>query len=164
MMEAALYVAIGTAVVGLPLLVLWLMGGGHRQPDPEDVRLAAEAARLGHARDADAVHSPSHLGSAQLGMHIALGVSGIVLIAFHLAVKDDSEYDPLAWFNVAWFAVAGILGVLMVRTWAADRKRWRHDPDAPELAEQRFPALLVLLHGLGGVATLVLLVWAAIEL
>lgn len=138
---AALIVWLLTAVGGFVLLGTWIVKGGHR-PD---------AAR------------PSRFPAPLVFGHFLLAAVGLVLWIVFLA----SDSDGLSWVSFAVVAVAALLGFALFSRWLPQvRGRGGAVGDGTgatgaATAESQFPVPVVLIHGLAGAVTLVLVVLAA---
>ncbi|MDF5757891.1 hypothetical protein [Spongiactinospora sp. TRM90649] len=82
--------------------------------------------------------------------HMAFAVTALGCWVVYL-LAEDPRY---AWISCAVLAVAAFLGFTMFTRWLGGGRHARG-------AEQRFPVVAVLLHGLAGVATFVLVLLAA---
>ena len=144
---AALISWLVTAGGGFVLLAIWLRNGGMRQRSPGEIR-------------------PFLI----LG-HFALAATGLVLWIIYVA----SDSDALAWIAFVILLVVAVLGWTMFAIWYQRRQRGPVAATAgPEgtatsgstetPAEQRFPVSIVALHGVLAVATVVLVLLAAIDI
>lgn len=84
--------------------------------------------------------------------HFALAATGLVLWIVYVA--NDST--TVAWVAFALLLVVALIGFTMLGIWLSQRKRRDAAP-----AEQRFPVVIVGLHGLLAATTLVLVFLAA---
>jgi hypothetical protein len=141
MMEwAALISWVLTAGGGFVLLSIWLKRGGMRQ----------------QAEAGSRIRPPLILG------HFLLAATGLVIWIVYLAADEDL----LAWIALAILAVVALLGWTMFASWI---RRRQTPPAATEAtapgtpAEQHFPVPIVALHGVLAVATIVLVLLAALD-
>src|SRR3954451_25484855 len=136
---AALITWVATAGGGFVMLALWLKHGGMQQSD-----------RPG-----------AGIRSARILSHFALAAVGLVIWIIYVA----SDSDALAWVAFGLLLVVALIGFSMLAIWLGQRRRPtatagpRADTDA--VAEQRFPAVVVALHGVLAAATLVLVLLTA---
>ena len=132
---AALVAWVVTAGGGAVMLAIWLARGGMRQ------------------RESGRIRPPLILS------HFALAATGLVLWLIYLA--NDSE--TLAWIAFALLLVVGIwVRQRQARAAVAQAATATSGPIEP--AEQRFPVVIVALHGLGAATTLVLVLLATLEI
>jgi hypothetical protein len=142
---AALITWLATALGGLVLLGTWLTRGGVRQ------------AQTGTSR------FPPGL----IFGHFLLAAVGLVLWIVFLASDESSG---LAWTAFVILVVVALLGFAMFARWLAGRRATVAgaqpsavgDSTAP--AEQHFPVPVVVVHGLVGAVTLVLVLIAALSI
>lgn len=139
---AALIAWILTAGGGFVMLAIWVTSGGLRQ------------------RESGRIRPPLILG------HFALAATGLVLWIIY--VVTDSE--ALAWISFALLLVVAALGFTMFAIWQRQRQTRATVAQAAtatsgpaQPAEQRFPVLIVAVHGIAAVTTLVLVLLAALE-
>ena len=132
---AALVAWIATAAAGLVLLGLWLGRSGPAQY------------RGGRSRFSPALIF-SHFALAAAGLAIWIG-----------AIVFDAH--PLRWASVAVLPVVAGLGVAMFLKWLGGRGAHAGRVELDPPAEQRFPVIVVALHGTFAVATIGLAVLAA---
>lgn len=133
---AALVAWIATAGGGFYLLGTWLAKGGMSRNGARSTRFPP-ALILGHA------------GLAAAGLLVWIGY----------LVSDESEI--LAWVAVGALAVVALLGFTMFFRWLGERRQ-TSDEATSGSAEQRFPVVIVGAHGVLAVATVVLVLVAAI--
>ena len=143
---AALVTWLATALGGFVLLGTWISKGGVRQ------------AQTGQSRFPPAV----------IFGHFLLAAVGLVLWIVFLASDESSG---LAWTSFVILIVVALLGFAMLARWLAGRRataaagvRTTADVDPTVPAEQRFPLPVVVVHGLLGATTLVLVLLAALTL
>jgi hypothetical protein len=136
---AALITWLATALGGFVLLGVWLRNGGVRQ------------AQNGQSR-----FSPGVLFS-----HFLLAAAGLVLWIVFL-VSDESA--GLAWTAFVILLVVALLGFAMLARWLAGRRAAGAQGGVAVAAEQRFPVPVVVVHGLVGAATLVLVLITALTI
>ena len=135
---AALITWVLTAGGGFVLLTLWLKNGGMAQRERGRIR-------------------PAFILS-----HFALAATGLVLWIVYLA----SDSEGIAWVAFALLLVVAAIGFTMFATWMAQRRGRGGDVAASaagDAAEQRFPIVVVGLHGLLAATTLVLVFLAAAD-
>jgi hypothetical protein len=136
---AALIVWLLTAVGGFVLLGTWIVKGGHR----------ADTGR------------PSRFPPGLVFGHFLLAAAGLVLWIIYLAADSDG----LSWVSFAVVAVAALLGFGLFFRWlpqVRDRGAVRGDATGGDTAEAQFPVPVVVIHGLAGATTLVLVLLAAL--
>lgn len=92
---------------------------------------------------------PSRIGPGLIMSHFLLAALGLVLWLVYVLTGDGGVLPTIA---LVVLLVVAVLGFAMFGRWLADRRR-DATPDRPE---QRFPVLVVAIHGLVGAATLVL--------
>jgi manganese efflux pump family protein len=147
---AALVTWLLAAAGGFVLLGTWLAKGGPAQ------------ARTGESR----------LPPAVLFGHFLLAAAGLVLWIVYL-VSDESA--GLAWTAFVILIVVALLGFTMFARWLAGRRSaaarlgtgttgTTGTAVAAVAAEQRFPVAVVLIHGLVGAVTLVLVLITALTI
>ncbi|HZM32384.1 MAG TPA: hypothetical protein VFB77_17930 [Acidimicrobiales bacterium] len=135
---AALIAWLLTATGGFVLLGTWIAKGGHRR----------DAAR------------PSRFPPGLVFGHFLLAALGLVLWIVYLAADSDG----LTWVAFAIVAVAALLGFALLFRWLPQvRDRAAPSGDATATAEAQFPIPVVVLHGLLGATTLVLVLLAALN-
>lgn len=132
---AALVAWLVTAGGGVYLFGTWLAHGGMSRGDGAGTRLPLMLIL-------------SHAGLAAAGL--------IVWIAY--LVLDDASALP--WIALALLVAVALLGFTMFFRWLPARRRTTGEV---ALAEQRFPAIVVVAHGLLAVTTVVLVLLAAID-
>jgi hypothetical protein len=138
---AALVTWLLAAAGGFVLLGTWLAKGGAAQ------------ARTGESR----------LPPAVLFGHFLLAAAGLVLWIVYL-VSDESA--GLAWTAFVILIVVALLGFTMFARWLAGRRSTAAGlgTSAAVAAEQRFPVPVVVIHGLVGAVTLVLVLITALTI
>jgi hypothetical protein len=144
---AALVTWLLAAAGGFVLLGTWLAKGGPAQ------------ARTGESR----------LPPAVLFGHFLLAAAGLVLWIVYL-VSDESA--GLAWTAFVILIVVALLGFTMFARWLAGRRSaaaglgtgTAGTAVTAVAAEQRFPVAVVLIHGLVGAVTLVLVLITALTI
>lgn len=134
---AALVAWLATAGGGLFLFGTWLSNGGMSRDEPTTSRFTPGLI-LGHA------------GLAAAGL--------MVWIAY--LVSDENE--TLAWVALGLLVPVAVLGFMMFLRWLKDR-RGQPTGSSSEIAEQRFPLVVVGAHGVLAVMTVVLVLIAALE-
>ena len=164
--DAALVAWVLTAGGGLTMAAIWLARGGLRQRD-EALELSyghvADATDIGGLSDAP---RRSRLPVWMIATHAAVAALGLALWIYYVGREDEEgtgvgAVPPL---TVGVLLVVATLGVLMVRRWRADRSRLAAEkrPKADRPPEQRFPSVVVAMHGLLAVVTLALVVLTAV--
>jgi manganese efflux pump family protein len=164
--DAALVAWVLTAGGGLTMAAIWLARGGLKQRD-EVLELSyghvAEATDVGGLAEAP---RRSRLPVWMITTHASLAALGLVLWIYYVGHEGEEgtgigAVPPLV---VALLLVVATIGVLMVRRWRADRSRLDADkrPKAERPPEQRFPSLVVAMHGLLAVVTVALVVLTAV--
>jgi hypothetical protein len=132
---AALITWVVTAGFGLTMLGIWLRNGGSDK---------------------------THLRPPVLFSHFGLAAGGLVVWVVYLFVDST----PLAWIAFVDLLVVAVAGDLMAFRWTKDHRVAAHavgSMSAVEgLAEQRIPTPVVVLHGVFAVATVVLVLLAAL--
>lgn len=132
---AALVTWVVTAGLGLTMLGIWLRNGGS---------------------------TATHLRPPVLFSHFGLAAGGLVVWVVYLFVDNEA----LAWIAFADLLVVAVAGDLMAFRWAKDHRVAAHavgSMSATEgLAEQRIPVPVVVVHGVFAVATIVLVLLAAL--
>lgn len=146
-----LVLALVTAAGGLVMAALWVAGGGLQQRDPSLQGLPMEpvVAQVTGTR-ADASRFPFWLVAG----HAAMAVIAIAIWIGVASLGEDADAG-VAWVAVGVFVLAAFAGMAMFRHWKRDRG------GDHAYAEQRIPGPLAYVHGLAGLATLVLAVLAA---
>jgi len=135
---AALIAWLLTAAGGFVLLATWIAKGGHRPDAPR----------------------PSRFPPALIFGHFLLAAAGLVLWIVYVAADSDG----LGWVAFASVAVAALLGFGMLFRWLPQvRHRAAPSADATATAEAQFPVPVVVVHGLLGATTLVLVLLAAMN-
>ena len=134
---AALIAWLLTAAGGFVLLGTWIAKGGHR---PGDGR-------------------PSRFPPGLVFGHFLVAAAGLVLWIVYLAADSDG----LSWVAFAVVAVAALLGFGLLARWLPQvRGRAVPTGDTTVTAEAQFPVPVVVVHGLLGATTLVLVLLAAL--
>ena len=136
---AALVTWVLTAGGGFVLLGTWLARGGQRQG------------------------SASRFPPALIFGHFLLAAAGLVVWIIYLATDSGA----LAWVAFADLLVVAVLGFTMLARWLQERRvpatagaGSRSGAERP--AEQHFPVVVVVLHGLLAATTLVLVLLVAL--
>lgn len=135
---AALLAWVATATGGLVMAGIWLR---HRGPAQH---------RDGRSR----------LPPKLILTHFGLAAAGLAIWIAALA----SDRDGLRWLSVAVLPVVAALGIAMFLKWLGGRGAYIDDTTAGPPAEQRFPVVVVALHGIFAVVTVALAVAAAVGL
>ena len=141
MRVAALVTWLLAALVGIYLLRTWIVNGGLRTRDEAQRSRFSPVLILGHG---------------------GLAASGLVVWIGYLAFGAGS----LAWIAVGVLAPVATLGFTMFGLWIRaghGRPRGRHAYVPRHAAEDNFPPPAVLAHGLFAVATVVLVLTAAVR-
>jgi manganese efflux pump family protein len=128
--EVALALWIATATGGAVMAIIWLIGGGPAQH------------REGHSR----------ISPLRLGGHFGFAALGLLLWITYVV----SDEGLPGWLALAVLPVVATLGFLMFMTWLAGRGSESRD----QIAEQRFPVVIVGAHGLFAVLTVIAVVAA----
>ena len=142
---AALVTWLATAIGGFVLLGTWITKGGVRQ------------AQAGQSRFPPAV----------IFGHFLLAAVGLVLWIVFLASDESSG---LAWTAFVLLVVVALLGFAMFARWLAGRRTAATavgataGGDSSLPAEQHFPVPVVIVHGVVGAVTLVLVLIAALTI
>jgi hypothetical protein len=131
---AALVLWVVTASGGALMAAMWLSAHGPAQH------------RAGVAR----------ISPARLGGHAGLAAVGLVLWVVH--VTTDSEVA--GWLALAALPVVAAIGLVMFMTWLGGRGA---APPGLAAAEQRFPSVVVVAHGVFAVLTLVAVLVALVS-
>ena len=136
---AALFAWMGTVLVGLVLLVIWLM-----EYDRDFQTLAA-----------------TRLPVPVISAHALLGVGGLLVWGFYLVTDDD----PLAWAAVAGLGIVVLLGLVLAARWLSVYRAYAAPgPSSARLVavppERRFPIPVIVIHGICAFTTLALVLLA----
>jgi hypothetical protein len=132
---AALVAWFATALGGLTLAGTWL---AHRGPAQH--------------RDGQSRLAPKLLAS-----HFGLAAAGLVI--WIIAITSDT--DSLRWVSVAVLPFVAGFGLVMFLKWLGGRGAHAGLDEIDPPAEQRFPVLVVALHGILAVLTVALVILAA---
>lgn len=138
---AALVTWLLAALLGGYLLKTWVVNGGLRRNTAERPSRFAPPLILGHAG----------LAAAALGVWIAFLVTDVHVIS---------------WAALGALVVVAILGATMFGLWIRTghgRPHGRHAYVPRHAAEDHFPPLMVLAHGICAVATVVLVLLVAVR-
>lgn len=142
MAVAALVAWVVTALGGFVMLARWISHGGLRQQ---------------HV-------GPTRFPAGLVFGHFGLAAAGLVLwIAYLLA-----DIDQLAWAAFVVLLPVALLGFAMFARWTGARRRGAVGvaagaPAGAEPAEQALPVPVVVAHGVFAVATVVLVLLAALS-
>ncbi len=90
--------------------------------------------------------------------HASLAIVGAIVWALFSLNEDDIGFGPARWLASALLLATIAYGMVMFSRWLADRREGED-----ERPEQHFPVALVAFHGLGAVATLLLVLLAAFD-
>jgi hypothetical protein len=134
---AALVAWLVTALGGFVLLFKWVSAGGHK-PTTEP---------------------RSRLSPAQVFGHFLLAAVGLVLWIVYVA----SDSDGVTWPAFAIVVVVALIGFTMFFRWLP-QVRAQHSASGtsvPATPETKLPVPVVVVHGLVGATTLVLVLFAA---
>jgi manganese efflux pump family protein len=145
---AALIAWIVTASGGAIIVATWLAKGGAREP--QDYAEQRQQARLGQR--------PTALG---LTMHLVIPHGVLALVGLVLCIAFTSDNDAYSEARViapVAVVVVAAIGAWMLRRWRVAAKA---GPDAAP-AERDLPSGLVAVHGVSAVATVALVIVAAI--
>ena len=164
--DAALVAWVLTAGGGLTMAAIWLARGGLRQ---QDEVLEVSYRHVAEATDVAGLGPSAHrsrLPAWMISTHAALAALGLFLWIYYVGSEDDEgtgigAVPPLV---VCILLAVASLGALMVRRWREDRRRLDGEAvaKAERPAEQRFPSVVVVVHGLLAVVTLALVVLTAL--
>jgi hypothetical protein len=143
MNAVALIAWIATVTGGATLAAIWLRRGGWSRPHDTEEKL--------NRRDAQRV-APLGISIHLLIPHALLALVGLVLWIAYSASEDD--YEPVEIAAPVLLAIVAVLGATM---WAWARRAHRSEVRVPE---DRLPNAIVVVHGLAGITTLVLVVIA----
>ncbi len=153
MAGTALVAWIFTIAGGTLLALTWVVRGGAKRPADADVDGRAPAqATVTAQRDR------SRIGLSMIVPHATLAVVGAAIWAMFSMNEDDMFSSSAKWLALALLLGTIGLGTTMFTRWLADRRRG--DDQRPE---QRFSSPLVAVHGLGALATLALVLVAALS-
>ncbi|GAA5166310.1 MULTISPECIES: hypothetical protein [Amycolatopsis] len=134
---AALIAWLVTAGGGFVMLGTWIAKGGTREP------------------------GSSRFSPGLVFGHFALAAVGLVLWIVYLVAGGA----VLAWIAFALLVPVALLGFTMLARWIPGRRaRTASAPDGKTAPEQHFPVVVVGAHGLVAVATVVLVLLAALGL
>jgi hypothetical protein len=165
MENAALVLWLLTAAGGLTMAAIWLLRGGLRQRDEVLELSYADVSRATDVTEGTPPSRRSRLPAWMITTHGAVAALGLLLWIFYVGFDgtEGTGVSALPPFVVTLLLVVATLGVLMVRRWREHRQELvaAEVPKADRPPEQRFPALVVALHGLLAVATLVLVLLVA---
>jgi manganese efflux pump family protein len=156
MAVAALITWLLTAAGGFVLLATWITRGGAR---PATSSAATDAARSTAGAAGLPVSAPTRLHPPLVFGHFGLAVVGLVVWIAFLA----TDTDALAWVAFALLVPVALLGFTMLARWIGAGDHQRSTPAAPR-PESHFPLLIVGAHGLFAVATVVLVLLAALDI
>ncbi len=131
---AALVTWLITALGGFYMLGIWIARGGVRRQSTGGSRLPA----------------PAVFG------HFLLAAAGLVVWIVYLV----ADRAALAWTAFVLLVPVALLGFVMLARWLPVRRAAGETADAP--AERHFPVPVVVAHGLFAVATVVLVLLAAL--
>jgi uncharacterized membrane protein YhaH (DUF805 family) len=164
--NAALVLWLLTAGGGLTMATIWLLRGGLRQRDEVLELSYADVARVTDVAGDVPATRRSRLPVWMVSTHASLAVLGLFLWAFYVGHEGEegTGVGALPPLVVTLLLVVASVGVLMVRRWRDDRRTLAAGgvPKAERPPEQRFPALVVAMHGLLAVATLALVLLTAV--
>lgn len=144
MATAALVLWLITAVFGATMLAMWARAGG----------LHAAGVTTGGGTATQTGGAPARGGTAfppaLVFGHFLLAVTGLVLWIVFLA----TGVGPLTWVSFALLVLVVGGGAVLFGRWSRDRR--------PDRAESGLPKPVVYLHGVFAVATLLLVLLAAL--
>lgn len=139
MAVAALIAWLATAVGGFVMLGTWVAKGGSKR-------------------------GTSHLPPAVIFSHFALAAIGLVLWIIYMLTDNHT----FAWVGFVLLVPVALLGFVMLVRWIPvyrSRAVAGSSPRGqPDLAEKHFPVGVVAGHGIFAVATVILVLLAALEL
>jgi uncharacterized membrane-anchored protein len=140
---AALITWLITAGFGFYMLSTWISAGGTRS--------GADGAA-------------SHFAPPRVFAHFLLALAGLLVWIIYLIV-DKSLW---AWIAFVDLIIVAVIGDLLVLRWSTDRRLQKASAGGTspgsELAEQRIPFPVVVLHGVFAVSTVVLVLLSALEI
>ncbi len=132
---AALIAWLVTAVGGFVMLGTWIAKGGTREPER------------------------SRFSPGLIFGHFALAAAGLVLWIIYLIAGGKT----LAWIAFILLVPVALLGFTMLARWIPGYRNRTATASAADTApEQHFPVVVVAAHGLVAVATVVLVLLAAL--
>ena len=164
--NAALVLWLLTAGGGLTMAAIWLARGGLRQRDEVLELSYADVARATDVAEGVPPSRRSRLPAWMISTHAGLALLGLTLWVYYVGREGEegTGVGALPPLVVTLLVLVASVGALMVRRWRADRRRLAADgvPKADRPPEQRFPAVVVAMHGLLAVATLALVFLTAV--
>ena len=103
----------------------------------------------------------THFPPSRVFSHLGMAIGGLAVWLVFLTTSASAW----AWIALAAAALAAVLGVLLVRRWAADGRLVMSGSDASAggLAEQHIQRLPVVLHGTFAGVTLLLVLLVALR-
>jgi hypothetical protein len=143
-----------TALIGLAMFGIWARRGGLRQL--EEKPPATGAADRPEGLDV----APTRYSLALIGTHGLMGIVAVILF-FGLAVIGFEDARHTGWFLIVWAAVQAVTGLKMYT--GGTRETAAVLPEETDTAEDHLPRSLVLAHGLGAAAAVVLSVLLILE-
>jgi hypothetical protein len=164
--NAALVLWLLTAGGGLTMAAIWLVRGGLRQRDEVLELSYPDVARATDVTGGTPAPQRSRLPAWMISTHAGLAVLGLIFWLFYVGHEGEkgTGIDALPPLVVVLLVVVASIGALMVRRWRDDRRRLAADgvPKADRPPEQRFPVLVVAMHGLLAVVTFALVFLTAV--
>ena len=111
--------------------------------------------------NSDSGATESNLPSLVVFSHMALAMTGLAAWAAYMGTGED----VLAWGSLAVLGVGAVRGTSMVLRWSKDRRGIEAEVARrrERLAEQQIPSAVVHLHGVTALATIVLVLLAALH-
>lgn len=145
---------VATALIGLPMFVIWARRGGLRQLDEKPPATGA----AGYDSHPDV--APTRYSLALIGTHTLMGIVAVVLF-FGLVVIGFDDARHTGWFLIVWAALLSATGLKMYT--GGTRETAAILPEDADPAEDHLPRSLVFAHGVGAVAAVVLSVLLILE-
>ena len=153
MAGTALVMWIVTIGGGALLVAPWLARGGATRPADADLQGGTPAKSTVMTQ-----RTRSRIGLSMIVPHASLAIVGAIVWALFSLNEDDIGYGPARWLASALLLATIAYGMVMFSRWLADRRE-----GTDERPEQHFPVALVAFHGLGALATLLLVLLVAVD-
>jgi hypothetical protein len=150
----------GGKLVGIVTLIIWLLTAG------AGLYLLA-VWLIEYDRDFQTA-AATRLPIPVIGSHALLAVTGLVVYSAYLVVDNDR----LVWVSAAILVVVAALGLTMAARWLGVYRATATAPASRESVitaggtvppERHFPVTVVIIHGIFAVATLILVLLAALR-